>query len=160
QRENIDKLLANPSWSVRSLLPDPDAQLTEEITPNQLHHLLRLSALPQPKSPEEEAEMLKTLHTQLHFVRDIQNVDTDGVETLQSLRDETDEGLAEVTISLDSLKKALDEEEVIGRSQRPRRKRGQTVNTVGIEDWDVLRAASEKVVTPGGSYFVVRSGKE
>src|SRR4030081_3089495 len=81
---DIAAVLSKPSWSVRSLLPDPFVPPAEEITPKQLHHLLRLSALPQPKSPEEEAEMLKTLHSQLHFVRDIQSVITDGVEPLQS----------------------------------------------------------------------------
>src|SRR3954454_3409908 len=86
---NVGALLSKPTWSVRSLLPDSSNPPAQEITPQKLRHLLHLSALPQPKSPVEEAEMLKTLHSQLHFVRDIQSVDTEGVEPLQSIRDET-----------------------------------------------------------------------
>lgn len=104
--------------------------------------------------------MLKTLHSQLHFVRDIQSVDTDGVEPLQSIRDETEEGLKEITIGLDTpeIKEALAKEEVTGRARRPRRKRGDgaLVDTKGAEDWDVLGTAGRTE----GKYFVVRSGKE
>jgi Asp-tRNA(Asn)/Glu-tRNA(Gln) amidotransferase C subunit len=132
----------------------------QEITPKQLHHLLRLSALPQPASPEEEAEMLKTLHAQLHFVRDIQSVDTEGVEPLQSIRDESEEGIKEATIGMEDLKEAFLAEETKGRNQRPRRKRDQPVDTKGVEDWDVLGRASKKVETPFGKFFVVGSGKE
>jgi hypothetical protein len=157
---DIAAILSKPTWSVRSLLPDPSNPPSEEITPKQLHHLLRLSALPQPKSPEEEAEMLKTLHSQLHFVRDIQSVNTDGVEPLQSIRDETEEGIKDITIGLEDLKEALQAEEIKGRNRRPRRKRDEPIDTKGVEDWDVLGTASEKVETPLGKYFIVRSRKE
>jgi Asp-tRNA(Asn)/Glu-tRNA(Gln) amidotransferase C subunit len=157
---DVQALLSIPSWSVRSLLPDPSIPPKQEVTPKQLHHLLRLSALPQPKSPEEEAEMLKTLHSQLHFVRDVQSVDTEGVEPLQSIRDETEEGIKEATIRLDDLKDAFAQEEIVGRNRRPRRKRGEPVDAKGAEDWDALSTASEKFETPAGNYFIVRSGKE
>jgi len=93
-------------------------------------------------------------------VRDIQSVDTKGVEPLQSLRDETEEGIREATIGLNDLKDAFENEEIVGRNRRPRRKRGNLVDTKGVEDWDVLGTATEKVETPGGRFFVVRSGKE
>jgi hypothetical protein len=125
-----------------------------------LHHLLRLSALPLPKSPEEEAEMLKTLHAQLHFVKDIQKVDTEGVEPLQSIRDETEEGIKDITIGMEKLKEAFEKEEIKGRNRRPRRRRGELVDPNEVEDWDVLGTAGEKVELAGGKYFVVRSGKE
>jgi Asp-tRNA(Asn)/Glu-tRNA(Gln) amidotransferase C subunit len=157
---DIDALLSKPTWSVRSLLPDPEAPPSEEITPAKLHHLLRLSALPLPKSPEEEAEMLKTLHSQLHFVKDIQKVDTEGVEPLQSIRDETEEGIKDITIGMKELEEAFEKEEIKGRNKRPRRKRGEAVGTKGVEDWDVLGTAGEKVELAGGKFFVVRSGKE
>jgi Asp-tRNA(Asn)/Glu-tRNA(Gln) amidotransferase C subunit len=124
-----------------------------------LHHLLRLSALPQPRSPEEEAEMLQTLHSQLHFVRDIQNVNTEGVEPLQSIRDETEEGIREATIGIEELKEALAAEAIKGRNRRPKRRRGDPVDTKGVEDWDVLGTASEKDKTSLGSFFVVRGGQ-
>ncbi|CAG8975240.1 hypothetical protein HYALB_00011940 [Hymenoscyphus albidus] len=171
---DIASFLSTPSWSVRALFPDPTTPLKQEITPKQLHHLLRLSALPQPKSPDEEAEMLKTLHTQLHFVRDIQSVNTEGVEPLQSIRDETTAGIKASTITLESLRHALEEEGVTPRNRRPRRVVEQVPkadprktpvvrienSTMGTsENWDVMATAGEKVVTPSGSYFVVRSGE-
>lgn len=157
---DINILLSEPSWSVRSLLPDPEAPQSEEITPTKLHHLLRLSALPLPKSPEEEAEMLKILHSQLHFVKDIQKVDTGGVEPLQSIRNETKEGIKEITIGMEELKEALEKEEIKGRNRRPRRRRGVVVDAEKVEGWDVLETATETVELAGGKFFVVRSGKE
>ncbi|RFU26742.1 hypothetical protein B7463_g9600, partial [Scytalidium lignicola] len=159
---DIEALLSKPTWSVRSLLPDPSKPLEQEITPKQLHHLLRLSALPQPKSAEEEAKLLDTLHSQLHFVRDIQSVDTEGVEPLQSIRDESEEGIKEVTIDLQTkeIKEALSKEEVIGRNRRPRRRRAEPVDTRGEENWDATSTAGEIVETAGGKFFIVRSGKE
>lgn len=86
-------------------------------------------------------------------------VDTEGVEPLQSIRDETTKGRQEATIGLKELRGALEKEDIKGRSRRPRRRR-EVVNTKGVEDWDVLGTAGEKVKTPGGNYFVVRSGKD
>jgi len=103
--------------------------------------------------------MLKTLHSQLHFVRDIQSVNTEGLEPLQSIRDETEEGIENITIGLEDLKEAFEKEEIVGRNRRPRRKRGDPIDTKGVEDWDVLGTATEKVVTPAGNFFVV-SGKD
>ncbi|KAK6080451.1 DUF726 domain protein [Seiridium cupressi] len=158
------EILAQPTWSVRSLLPPsspkgtPSATLEqdEEITPSTLRHLLRLSALPPPSSPEEESQLLNTLRSQLHFVRNIQSIDTTGVEPLVSIRDETSQGVQEQTIGLDALQEALGRENVIGHNKRPRRRReeGKKEQIKGVEDWDVLKGASEKV----GRYFVVRSG--
>ena len=107
----IRELLERPTWSVASLLPPrvPRGDQTssnpavaaatarfmqyqedvQEITPGKLRHLLKLSALPAPKDDIEEAEMLSTLRAQVHFVKEIQKVDTTGVEPLVSIRDET-----------------------------------------------------------------------
>lgn len=104
--------------------------------------------------------MLKILHSQLHFVKDIQKVDTEGVEPLQSIRDETEQGIKETTIGMAELKKALEKEEIKGRNMRPRRKREEVVEKQKVEDWDVLGTAGETVELAGGKYFVVRSGKE
>ena len=111
-----------------------------------------------PKSPEEEDRMLNALALQLAFVEGMRKVDADGVEPLQSIRDETREGREEATIGLETLKDALAKEDIKGRSRRPRRRR-ELVNTKGVEDWDVLGTASDKLETPMGKYFVVRSGK-
>lgn len=159
-------LLEKPTWSVRSLLPpskptassspSPEAAGTEEITPQTLAHLLRLSALPPPSDPAEEVSLLATLRNQLHFVRSIQSVDTTGMPPLRAIRDETAAGLREQTIGLDTLKESLGQEDVVGHSQRPRRRREglQGGRKNEAEDWDVLAGAGETA----GRYFVVRSG--
>jgi Asp-tRNA(Asn)/Glu-tRNA(Gln) amidotransferase C subunit len=110
-----------------------------------------------PKSDAEEAEMIKTLQSQLHFVRDIQSVETAGVEPLRSIRDETQRALDEATIGLDDLEEALAKEVKVGHNQRPKRLKEVQVDTAGVEDWEPLRTASR---TAGGQYFVVKSGKE
>ncbi|KAG9246467.1 DUF726 domain protein [Calycina marina] len=156
---DIATLLSKPSWSVRSLLSDTTTQPTtaDSITPKTLHHLLRLSALPLPTSPAQECALLATLESQLLFVRAIQAVDTDGIEPLQAIRDETADGERERTIGLDDLKEALGREDVVGRMRRPRRRRGKGRKE---KEWDVLETAGEVVENGIGRYFVVRSGKE
>ena len=104
--------------------------------------------------------MLKTLHSQLHFVKDIQGVDTEGVEPLQSIRDETREGIREATIGLEDVRGILKEEEFKGRNRRPRRRRGLAVTEKEIEGWDVFDTAGETVDVGGARFFVVRSGKD
>ncbi|KAI0556180.1 hypothetical protein F4679DRAFT_22869 [Xylaria curta] len=176
---DLTSLLSQPTWSVRSLLPSSSQPNT--ITSKTLHHLLRLSALPLPQSPEEEAQMLATLSSQLHFVRAIQSVDTTDAAPLRVIRDETAAGLREQTIGLAELQEALEAEDVVGHARRPRRRRiqrtarGQGSSSSGVEErdterrgvfqgqeqvlneegnWDVLGGATE---TAGGRYFVVRS---
>ena len=151
-------ILSRPTWSVRSLSPDDGAKDSTEarITPKQLHHLLRLSALPLPETPEEEANMIHVLQSQLLFVRDIQSVDTKGVEPLMSIRDETEAGLDESTIGVEQLRDALSQEVAFGRSKRPRRQKQIVKAPAEVEGWSPLQTASQTT----GPYFVVRSGKD
>ncbi|KAI1093439.1 hypothetical protein F5B19DRAFT_134957 [Rostrohypoxylon terebratum] len=169
---DLASILSKPTWSVRSLLPTSSTESTKSttndsptITSQTLHHLLRLSALPPPKSKEEESKMLSTLESQLQFVRAIREVDTTGVESLRAIRDETTQGMREQTIGLDQLKEALAKEVVVGHARRPRRRRSGENTAKGeqkvedktdssVEDWDVLGGASETA----GRYFVVRTG--
>ncbi|KAF9877785.1 duf726 domain protein [Colletotrichum karsti] len=154
--KSIEQILSKPTWSVASLLPKSNEKSTEEpITRAKLHHLLRLSALPLPETETEEGAMLQTLHSQLHFVRDVQSVDTSGVEPLRSLRDETAAGVAEATIGLQQLQGALAKEIRFGHKRRPKRQRGDKVDTKGVEDWNPLETASRTA----GKYFVVQSKK-
>ncbi|OAA70470.1 DUF726 domain protein [Cordyceps fumosorosea ARSEF 2679] len=148
------KILARPTWSVRSLLAEDDASPAEAITSAQLHHLLRLSALPLPKSKEEEASMIATLQSQLHFVKAVQRVDTTGLEPLQAIRDETEEGWKEGTIGLGDLKQVLAKEVRVGHYKRPRRVKEKIESEA--ENWDALSTASKKA----GKYFVVESAKK
>ncbi|GLA31793.1 hypothetical protein AnigIFM63604_008880 [Aspergillus niger] len=116
---DIDAMLAKPTWSVRSLLPEESTkQSAPSVTPTQLRHLLRLSALPQPANEEEEKKMLETLESQIHFVKQVQRIDATGVEPLQSIRDESPEAVHENTIGLEQLKEALSKERVLRRKDR------------------------------------------
>ncbi|KAJ6441975.1 orotidine 5'-phosphate decarboxylase [Purpureocillium lavendulum] len=144
-----ETLARGPTWSIRTLRGD---QQTEPITSAQLRHLLRLAALPQPKSAAEEDAMIATLQSQLQFVRAVQRVDTTGVEPLRAIRDETDEGVREQTITLKDLQYALDKEQLVGHYKRPKRVREKVESDA--EKWDPLATASTKA----GKYFVVDSG--
>ncbi|KAF2803606.1 uncharacterized protein BDZ99DRAFT_167589 [Mytilinidion resinicola] len=151
-----EQQLAKPSWSVQSLLPS-DTQPTDapKISSKQLHHLLRLSALPLPASAEEETKMLDTLSSQLHFVREIQEVDTQGVQPLRAIRDETSAAGKEQEITMETLKDALAQEDIIGKHHKRIRRRTDKIDAKDAEDWDVLGYAERK----SGKYFVVDSGK-
>ncbi|KAK5736937.1 hypothetical protein LTR17_007081 [Elasticomyces elasticus] len=153
---DLERLLSKPTWSVASLLPPKDQQpSTPEVSSKQLHHLLRLSALPPPKDAAEEAQMLSTLTSQLHFVKEIQRVDTSGVEPLRSLRDETAQGENEAELGMEALKGALDMEETRGTHyKRIKRKRGVKLSVEG-EQWDPLGTATKKT----GRFLVVEGGK-
>ncbi|MCJ1372830.1 hypothetical protein MMC20_004055 [Loxospora ochrophaea] len=149
-------MLAKPSWSVQSLLEPEDQRSPEaSITPKQLHHLLRLSALPPPRSEEEEAKMISTLQSQLHFVRAIQNVDTTGIEPLQSIRDETEDAERENEITLESLRAEFDKEVVVGHSRRITRTPDASSTAESTDGWELLSQAPKKA----GRYVVVETGK-
>lgn len=126
---NIGALLATPTWSVRSLLPSATsstssvaASSNDTITPTLLRHLLRLCALPIPApSSAEEAALLDTLRTQLHFVRAVQAVDVGSdVQPLTAIRDETRAGRAEAREAVErGVLETLRGEEEDAYSQRP-----------------------------------------
>ena len=87
---DLNEFLGSSGWNLDELLPpsrpksstSPDATDDSSITPETLLHLLRLSGLPPPKSPQEESNLLSALHAQLHFVRHVQSVPTDDVKPL------------------------------------------------------------------------------
>ncbi|KAF1949195.1 hypothetical protein CC80DRAFT_520689 [Byssothecium circinans] len=150
----LESIFAEPTWSVESLLP-PKVEALEalKISPKQLHHLLRLSALPLPETPEKEKDMLDTLSAQLHFVGNIQKVDTTGVRPLRAIRDETAAAEEEQTITLETLKEAFGKEKVIGKHYKRIQRDKTPVDAKNAEDWDVLGSAERKA----GRYFVVES---
>ncbi|TVY80374.1 hypothetical protein LSUE1_G007475, partial [Lachnellula suecica] len=113
---DIDALLSEPTWAVRDLITKKlKRENVPKIKPKHLHHLLRLSALPLPETPEEEKKLQDAIQQQLRFVKKMQKVDTEGVEPLQGIRDETSEGRMEATIGLEELRGALAMEDVRGR---------------------------------------------
>lgn len=157
----IKSLLRNPTWSVTSLLPpartpkddslpsQSEAQVPlvtraptaadKEITPEKLRHLLRLSALPAPKTEEEEERMLNDLRDHVHFVKEIQMVDTSGVEPLVAIRDETSEHRQEHTITKESLAQYIDLEEKQGKNGTIRRRKDTyqiTSHTIESQPWE------------------------
>jgi Asp-tRNA(Asn)/Glu-tRNA(Gln) amidotransferase C subunit len=152
--DELEQLLAEPTWSVESLLP-PKAQPPDapKVTSQQLHHLLRLSALPPPETPEQEQKMLDTLAAQLHFVGKIQEVDTTGVEPLRAIRDETVAAEEEQTITMETLADALKNEKIIGTHYKRIQRDATPVDAKDTESWDVLGSAERKA----GKYFVVES---
>ena len=152
--KDLEQILAEPTWSVDSLLPPKDQPAdAPSISPQQLHHLLRLSALPQPETPEAEQKMIDTLKAQLHFVGEIQRVDTSGVEPLRALRDETVDAQVESTITVEALSEALAKEEVVGKHHKRIQRDTTPVDAREAEDWNVLGSAERK----SGPYFVVDS---
>ncbi|KAI9757493.1 MAG: hypothetical protein M1815_001020 [Lichina confinis] len=145
-------LLRQPSWSVRSLLPSTSATgENADISSTQLHHLFRLSALPPPATADDEKKIMSTLSAQLHFVREVQSVDTTGVEPLRSIRDETPEAYRETEVTLETVQPFLGKEEIRGWNRRIRRKKDAILEENEAEGWDVLGHASRTV----GRYFVV-----
>ncbi|KAF7718262.1 Uncharacterized protein PECH_002077 [Penicillium ucsense] len=154
QQLDIASILAQPTWSVRSLLPEPNKTPSAvNVTPQKLRHLLRLSALPQPSSPAEEQSMLKTLESQIHFVQEMQKVDTSGVEPLRSIRDESPAAVKETTITLDLLRDAFAQEHISGRRRRVQRlpKTRTCHPEADIWNGNALDFATKKM----GPYFVV-----
>lgn len=97
--------------------------------------------------------MLDTLAAQLHFVSEIQRVDTTGVKPLRAIRDETKAAEQEQTIGLNTLKEALAKEKIIGKWHRRIQRDTTPVDAKDVEDWDVLGSAEKKA----GKYFVVES---
>lgn len=98
--------------------------------------------------------MLSSLYAHLHFVKEIQSVETAGVEPLQSLRDETKLGEKEAEVGLETLREALQNEEVKGiKLKRIRRKRDIGAKST-LEKWDVLGSAKKTA----GRFFVVDGG--
>lgn len=155
---DVDALLATPTWSLDTLLPSSSStNQTPTITSKQLHHLLRLSALPPPKDASEEQKMLSSLHSHLHFVAEIRKVDTTNITPLQSLRDEASAGRKEQEIGLEELADAFENEQIKGKYyKRIRRRQEEAGDGESARTWDVTGAARKKV----GRYFVVDGGKE
>ena len=151
----VKDLLSTPTWSVSSLIEQQhDDTPAETITQKQLHHLLRLSALPLPETPQEEAKMIETLQSQLHFVRAVRNVNTTGIKPLYAIRDETEESMQAMRFGLKDLKEELDKEEIVGFARRIRKKSG-TATAQEEETVDVLKLAPNKI----GRYVVVNTKK-
>ena len=156
--DDFEGMLREPSWSVKSLFESEGSAPAPAITQKKLHHLLRLSALPLPESEAQEARMIKDLQSQLKFVRAMQEVDTEGVEPLQSIRDETKDAEKENEITVATLQEEFDKEEVVGKRGRIRRRMDvpDAARDEQVTDWDPLSQAPKKL----GRFIVVDTAKD
>lgn len=100
-------------------------------------------------------KLIKDLQAQLKFVQAVQEVDTEGVEPLQMIRDETEEAVTENTVTMDTLKDEFAKEVVVGKRGRIRKKVAQREPEAG-EKWNPLSHASKT----HGPYFVVDTAKD
>lgn len=149
----IEAALAKPKWSVKSMLPNEGEQ-EPTVSQAQLHHLLKLSALPLPKSADEEARMLKTLEAQIHFVKEIQGIDTTHVKPLVAIRDETAANVKEEMITLEKLQPCLDQEEKVGINGTIRRRK--PTEMLKDSEWDPFELGEGKESRKKGRFFFVK----
>lgn len=120
--------------------------------------------------------MLDTLRQQIHFVKEIQKVDTTGVEPLVAIRDETEEAKSERRITKESLSEFLALEEERGKNGTIRRKKDIEPSRVVYQNakpWQPEKA-DDRLENPfrlsddpkheldkkRGQYFVVRKSRK
>ncbi|TQS37805.1 hypothetical protein Golomagni_01709 [Golovinomyces magnicellulatus] len=151
----IDKFLNQPSWSTSEILQDKDDSSQTSITDQEIKRLLRLSALPTSIDTQQLELIRRDLQSQLKFVRHVQSIDTDGVEPLVCLRNETTEGLRDLTVTLDDLLPALSMEYQKGKCLRPRRREEPLPRE--DNDWDVFATSENVVELNGEKYFTVQT---
>jgi Asp-tRNA(Asn)/Glu-tRNA(Gln) amidotransferase C subunit len=154
----------------------PQPPTNDLIDRKQLHHLLRLSALPLPKTPEAEANLLQDLRSQVHFVNNLSTIPTHDVNPLVAIRDETLAHRAETTIGLAQVQPWLDLEDKVGRNGTVRRRKTDVKGALEemearkreesrevdederIFKWPVLKASGGEEGRRWGGYYVVRRG--
>lgn len=152
-----DILPRHPTWSVQDIFGNRSKNAEPQVSDDELHHLLRLSALPIPKDLAEQQRMKNDLQSQLKFVRVIQELDiSDSVKPLQSIRDETENGMKEQEITAETLADEFAKEEVVGSRGRIRRKEGMKSLEGEEEKWDPLALAPRTT----GRYIAVNTAED
>ncbi|RKF80862.1 putative duf726 domain-containing protein [Golovinomyces cichoracearum] len=151
----IDKFLNQPTWSTNEILQDKDDSSETLITDQEIQRLLRLSALPTSVDRQQLESIRRDLQSQLKFVRHVQSVDTEGVEPLVCVRNETTEGIRDSTVTLDDLMPALSKEYQKGKCLRPRRREEPLPREEN--DWDVFATSENVVELNGEKYFAVQA---
>lgn len=158
QSSNVKISLSEPSWSVKSLLPrKSEDESTRTVSREQLHHLMRLSALNLPQNEVEEDHILQGLDAHLNFVKDIQSVDTSDVKPLRNFHNESQATEHNREITIDSLREALENEELIGKHQSRIRKKLSTDKITN--DAEALDVSKWPGISDGG-FFVLDVVKE
>ncbi|KAL8734724.1 MAG: hypothetical protein Q9181_003113 [Wetmoreana brouardii] len=146
-----------PTWSLEDLFENDPLEPEPQVSEKELHHLLRLSALPLPKDLAEQHRMQRELQSQLKFVKAIQKIEIgEDVEPLQSIRDETEQGVREQEFTRASLADEFEKEEVVGIRGRIRRKKDVKAVEVREDKWDPLALAPRTV----GRYVAVNTARD
>ena len=99
--------------------------------------------------------MLETLRRQVHFVKQVQSVETEGVEPLVCIRDETAEYAESNTLGLEQMRPWLEREDV----DRNRTVRMRKTMKKWWRTWDVFKLGKDCGLTfprTQGRYFVVK----
>jgi Asp-tRNA(Asn)/Glu-tRNA(Gln) amidotransferase C subunit len=107
------------------------------------------------QTAEEERAMIDTLQQQLRFVRNIQKIDTAGVEPLCAIRDETTAANAALTVGCQQLHDVLTLEARVGHGKRPRRRRDVT-DSLAEPANDMVKSLDRAP----GRYFIVRIAEQ
>ncbi|KAL8768167.1 MAG: hypothetical protein Q9209_005558 [Squamulea sp. 1 TL-2023] len=156
--EDAEQILPlHPTWSLRDLFEKGSTGTEPEISEKELHHLLRLSALPSPKNLAEQQRMQRDLQSQLKFVKAIQEIDIpDSVKPLQSIRDETQDGMKEQEITVESLEDQFAKEEVVGIRGRIIRRQDSKIGAGEEKKWDPLALAPRTI----GRYIAINTAKD
>lgn len=102
--------------------------------------------------------MVRTLESQIHFVKEIQKINTTGVEPLVAIRDETTESIEEQTITLETLQPYLDKEQKVGANGTIRRQK--PAETIRDSGWNPFEMGKGKETRRKGKYFFVKKQKE
>ncbi len=146
-------MLATPTWSISSCAPSgTDHKDRVPVDEERLDHLQKLSALSTPDRATEKARMLRHMTSHIHFVREVQQVDTQDASALRSIRVETDSAFSDNQISIDSVKDALLSEETSGRHfMQIRRRIASTSDYKSNGGPKIMDSAERK----SGNYFVV-----
>lgn len=90
--------------------------------------------------------MLSTLRAQVHFVREIQKVDTSGVEPLVAIRDETRDHIWASMLTEEKLAQYFVQEDRVGVNGTVRRQRDNAVVISGDEDARPYEVREREVV--------------
>lgn len=165
---DIEATLATPTWSVSSLLPpttqnevhdDNVAAAKGELTTDDLRRLYMLAALPEAKIGRARWNMTATLQSQIHFVKEVQKVDTTGIEPLVAIRDETEAAKEKNMVTLEKLRPWLDQEETVGVNGTIRRRRSE--EPAKPLNWDPFALGGiNRENKRMGKFFFVKKQKE
>lgn len=102
--------------------------------------------------------MLKTLESQIHFVKEIQTVNTTNVDPLVAIRDETADGIQEQAVTLEKMQPYLDREERVGQNGTIRRRK--SAEKIQDSGWDPFNLGEGSESRLKGRYFFVKKAKE